>query len=82
MSEITSETESTASGCEIVANLLSRQDEVLEELNELNSRIEATIKSINAARQQEAAAQQAEPMNEDSQANSSNQNESAPAKAA
>lgn len=82
MSEITSETEPAVDGYEIVANLLSRQDEVLEELNELNTRIEATIKSINVARQTEAATEQAAAMNQDSPAVTSAQNESAAAKAA
>jgi hypothetical protein len=45
-------------GANIVMSLLRRQDQVLSELDELNARVEATIKSITEARQQESATQQ------------------------
>ena len=46
------------SGYEVVANLLDRQEQVLEDLDDLNTRIEATIKKISEARQIEAVADQ------------------------
>ncbi len=55
MSDVSLENQPTVAGYEIVANLLVRQEQVLEELEVLNSRIEATIKSITEARQLEAA---------------------------
>ncbi len=47
-------------GFEIVADLLRRQESVLDDLNELDQRIEATIKSITKARQDQVAAEATE----------------------
>ena len=38
---------------QIVADLLARQDEVLDQLNELNARIETEIKEANESRNTE-----------------------------
>ncbi len=51
--------ESDPVGSAIVADLLSRQDEVLQRLDELNLRVEAAIKSINDARQRDSEAEPA-----------------------
>jgi hypothetical protein len=82
MSEISSETQPSSDSYEIVANLLVRQEQVLEELDELNTRIEATIKSINATRQSEAAAEQAAATDLELPAHSTLLNDPAGAKAA
>ena len=58
MSDSKTEQQDAPTGYEIVANLLDRQEQVLDDLNELNTRIEATIKEISEARQLEAAAEQ------------------------
>ena len=44
------------SGYELVADMMRRQDEVLEQLDNLNARIELTIKQISAARKSEIEA--------------------------
>ena len=58
MSDSNSEQQDAPSGYEVVANLLDRQAQVLDDLDELNTRIEATIKEISEARQLEAVAEQ------------------------
>lgn len=56
MSDHSSANPSTATGYEIVADLLVRQEQVLQELDQLNNRIEATIQSITETRQRQAVA--------------------------
>ena len=58
MSDSPTEMQNTPTGYEVVASLLDRQEQVLDDLNELNTRIEATIKKISEARQLEVIAEQ------------------------
>jgi len=54
------ESQEAASGYEMVADMMRRQDEVLVQLDDLNARIELAIKQISAARKSEIEALEAE----------------------
>lgn len=49
-----------SSGYEMVADMMRQQDEVLEQLDDLNARIELAIKQISAARKSEIEALEAQ----------------------
>jgi len=48
--------QASPSGYELVTDMMRRQDEVLEQLDDLNARIELAIKQISAARKSEIEA--------------------------
>ena len=47
-------------GYELVEDMMRRQDEVLQQLDDLNARVESTIKQISAVRKTEIEAMEAE----------------------
>ena len=64
---------SQLTGYELVADMMRRQDEVIEQIDELNSRIEETIKEISDARKAEQAEEQAALLNAEAAANNDQQ---------
>ncbi len=67
-------------GYELVADMMRRQDEVIEQIDELNSRIEEAIKEISDARKAEQAEEQAALLKAEAAAN--NEQQSSVSKAA